>query len=144
MNVGTIKGVGTAQEAEVAFLFGYNGAGAEIAQGTPVCWSTVINDGKTFALPITANFNTFAGICVDTVGTAKYTNRLQAYGLCSARTYGVATTFVPGANLSLITAKTYLGYDSQNILISQHRAMSALSTNATVTTVLQPILVRAL
>jgi len=143
-NFPTIRGIGSTEEAEKCYLSGYNGTGAVVAQGSPVCWDVGTNDGKTFEDPVTANFDLAVGIAETTVGTAAYTDRIVAYGPVEARTYGVATTFVPGANLSLVTGKTYLAYNSQTTVLSQRRIFTAMQTNATVDTNLTTIHVHAL
>ena len=102
MNWSTIRGKGSSEQAEVGYLSGYNGNGDEVVAGTPVCWDVPSADMKTFKIPAAANFGCVAGILDETVGTAGYTDRIIAYGKVTARTYGVATTFVPGANLAMV------------------------------------------
>ena len=143
-NFPTLRGRRNTSEAEICYLFGYNGEGSEILAGTPVCWSDSALDGRTFEKPVTANFNLVAGIAEVAVGTAGYTNRIVAYGPVTTRTYGVATTFVPGANLQLITAKDYVAYGSAMLVTSQPRVFAALDTHSTADTLSQSVFVRAL
>ena len=134
-------------EAETCRLTGYNANGDEVAAGTPVCWDELASggdEGRAFKEPATANFNLVAGVAEEAVGTAQYTARIVAYGPGEARTYGVATTFIPGANLILVTAKDYLVYDSAQLVINQPRVFTAIDTNATVDTNSTTIFVRAL
>lgn len=149
-NWATIRGIASGEEAEKCYLSGYNNTGGEVNQGEPLCWALATangiagNDGIALADPVTANFDAFAGIAESTIASGAYTNRLVAYGPVMARTYGVASTFVPGANLVLITGKSYLAYNSQNLAVEQRRVMTAMQTNATVDTNLTKIHVHAL
>ncbi len=145
MQFTTIHGIGSAEQAETVWLHGYNNTGAEVLRGTPVAWdNTTPLDCRAFIAPLTAAVRLIAGIAQDTVGTAEYTSSIVAYGPVLARTYGVATTFVPGANLIQVTAKTYLVYGSEMLIHNQPEVFTALTTNATVDTVEQSVFVRAL
>lgn len=144
MNWTKAIGISSGEEAEKCFMAGFNGNGDEIAWGTPVSWDELAADGRTFKTPAAANQNLLAGICEDTVATAAYTEKLIAYGPVEARTYGVATTFVPGANLFAVVSKTYLHYESASLIQVQPRIFTAFDTNATVDTSRTTIFVRAL
>lgn len=147
-------GVGYAtQIGETAFLAGYNGLGAAAAIGAPVCWDAVASDGVTFALPeagaLFQNFSMLAGILNTTVGTAEYTHQIVAYGRVSARAWGVATTYVPGALLILTDGDDYVSYGTAGqingvITINQPIAVTALETNASVATTTSLVFVKAL
>ncbi len=121
-------------DPEVCWLAGYNATGAQIDRYCPVCWNLGSADGFTIAAPATTNIRLAAGIVQETVGTACYTYRIQAYGVTYAKTYGVATNFVPGAQLVLVNAKTYLAYGTDGEASAQIPcAFIALDTNATAT-----------
>jgi len=140
----TLVGIGSTEEEEKIYLTGYNGSGAEVAAGTPVNWDTVASDGRTFKTPATANFKLIAGIAEEAVGTAEYTSKILAYGPVSARTYGVASNFIPGASLIQVNAKTYLAYGTDGQLAGQLPVFVALQTNATTDTVSTKVFVRAI
>lgn len=151
MNWKTCVGIGYAtQQGETAFLAGFNGVGAALAKGSPVCWDTVASDGVTLALPAVAvNFSLLAGIVNDTIGTAEYTHQIVAYGKVTARSWGVATTYVPGALMILTDGDDYVSYGTAGqwngtLAGQQPIAMTALSTNASVATTDQPIFIKAL
>lgn len=131
-------------QGEKCYLSGFNANGDEIAQGTPVCWDEVTGDGRSFKTGAAANQNLIAGIAEDAVATAGYTDRIVAYGAVEARVYGVATTLVPGANLFVVVSKDYLHYESASLIQVQPRVFTAIDTNATVTTNLTTVFVRAL
>lgn len=156
MNWPAVKGMGSSAEAEKGFLFGFNGESSAINAGSPVCWDAVAADGKTFKLPTNTgftNFPLFAGIAEDTVSTVyphSYTKKIVVYGPVTARTWGVATTFIPGANVGLVAGKDYLAYltagqingvEAQNQL--GYRAV-ALETNATAATSTSSVWIAAL
>lgn len=147
-------GVGYAtQQGETAFLAGFNGVGDERPVGSPVCWDAVASDGVTFALPeagaLFQNFSMLAGILNETVGTAEYTHQIVAYGRVSARAWGVASTYLPGALLILTDGDDYVSYGSAGqingvITINQPIAITALETNASAATTSSLVFVKAL
>ena len=137
-------GIGSDDGPEKCYLTGYNGSGAEVAAGTPVNWDTVASDGRTFKTPATANFKLVAGIAEEAVGTAEYTSKILAYGPVTARTYGVASNFIPGASLIQVNAKTYLAYCTDGQLAGQLPVFVALETNATAATSTKKIFARCI
>ena len=145
MNIPTMRGVGsTTDQAEIVYVMGYNGTGAECAQGDVVTLDEGNTYGRTFVQPETENFNLAYGVLADTVGTAQYTARIVAYGVVQTQCYGVATNFVPGANLIMVNDKSYLAYNSAQLDIGQPRCFTALETNSTVNQRLRYVFVRAL
>lgn len=148
----TTVGVGYAnQQGEKAFMSGFNGTGAAILPGSPVCWDTVASDGVTLAVPsVGVNFPMLAGIQEnDTVGTAEYTHQIVAYGQVTMRTWGVASTFIPGALLILTDGDDYGSYGTAGqwngtLAGQQPLAITALSTNTSVATTDQPVFIKAL
>ena len=119
-------------DPEACWLAGYNNTGKQIDRYCPVCWDLGSADGFTIAAPATTNIRLAAGIVQETVGTACYTYRIQAYGVSYAKTYGVATNFVPGAQLVLVNAKSYLAYGTDGEASAQIPcAFIALDTHST-------------
>jgi len=143
-----LRGRGSVDEGEKCWLSGYNGTGAEIAAGTPVCWSEVASDGKTLKAPVTTCMNMAAGIAEEAVGTAEYSSKIVAYGTVNARVYGVATNLVPGVRLWMIPSKSYLAYDTAGygaqVATAQAPVYTALQTNATTDTCTNKVFVQAL
>ncbi len=146
-----IRGITSTEEAEIGYLSVYNGQGSELSQGSPVCWDGVASDGRTVKTPATSgftNFNLLAGIAIDTLATAAYNHNVVAYGPCMARTYGIATTLIPGAMLWLVDAKDYLAYGTEGIPCfggsGQPNAFTALDTHTTVSAERTKVFVRAL
>lgn len=152
-----ITGVGTIAVGEQKFLAGYNGTGAEVSTGAAVCWDVVGSDGKTFVLPTQtsgSNFFMFAGIVTETVGTGGvgtgYTSQIVAYGIANAQTYGITTTFIPGANMILTAGRSYVAYGTAgqfngfSTVVQQPIAMAALQTHTTASLALQRVFVKAL
>jgi len=137
-------GIGSDDSPEKCYLTGYNGTGSAVATGTPVSWDATAADGRTFVVPETTNFKLVAGVVEEAVGTAEYTSKIVAYGPVTARTYGVATNFVPGVSLILATGKTYLVYATDGQLAGQLPVFVALATNATATQSTSKIFVRAI
>ena len=139
---------GTGTDSEYVLMAGYNATGAAIVSGQPVCWDVVASDGRTLKTPTATgfvNYRTFAGIVTEAVVSAGYTHRIQVYGVCTARTYGVASTFIPGCSLILIADQTYVAYGTEGQLAGQvHSALVALQTNATTSTVSTKVFVRAM
>ena len=153
MNWKTAVGVGyTSQEGETCFLSGYNGTGIQQPYGAPVCFDVVTANGITFNTPASAafqNFSMFAGILKDTCGTAEYTHTIVAYGRVNARTYGIATTFIPGAGLVLVDGRDYVAYGSAGMFagstaVQQPISVTALATHSTASTLVQAVFVKAL
>ena len=137
-------GIGSDDSPEKCYLTGYNGTGAAVSAGTPVCWDSSTADGRTFVAPATASFKLVAGVAEEAVGTAEYTSKIVAYGPVNAVTYGVATNFIPGVSLILVNAKTYLSYGTDAQLAGQLPVFVALATNATATPSLTKVFVRAI
>ena len=123
MNWKLLHGIGSDDGPEKCYLTGYNGTGAAVAAGTPVCWDSSAADGRTFVAPATASFKLVAGVAEVAVGTAEYTWKIVAYGPVNAMTYGAAT-------------------DAQ--LAGQSPVVVALATNATATPSLTKVFVRAI
>lgn len=148
----TTVGVGYAtQQGEKAYMSGFNGTGAAILPGSPVCWDTVASDGVTLAAPSEdINFSLLAGIQENTtVGTAEYTHTIVAYGQVTARSWGVSSTFIPGALLILTDANDYVSYGTASqwngvFAGQQPIAITALSTNTSVATTDAPVFIKAL
>lgn len=139
------------QQGETATMQGYNGTGAAILPGSPVCWDTVASDGVTLALPSEdVNFSLLAGITdQNTVGTAEYASNIVAYGQVTMRTWGIAATFIPGALLILTDGDDYGSYGTASqwngvFAGQQPLAITALSTNTSVATTDQPVFIKAL
>jgi hypothetical protein len=133
-----LKGIGTSAPAETIYVGGYNGVEAQVVWGTPLCWSVAASDGVTLVLPatsgITKNVRIPAGIAIDTIASGEYTRTVVSYGPCSARTYGVASNFVPGATLVMVDGATYLAYGTDDEVAAQMVKYTALETNATTDT----------
>lgn len=151
MNIATIKGRGASEEAESIFVHVFNGTGAEVAVGTPLCYDVVSSDGKTGTTPTSgtnsSNFAMFAGLAQAAIGTGAYSGAVQAHGVASARVYGIATTLVPGSYLALIATENYVHYGSAGMFagssaVAQPICMTALATNATVDTTQQLIYIK--
>lgn len=144
-----LKGIGSNAPAEAVFLGGYNATGARVSAGTPVCWSAVASDGKSFVLATTTgfiNYGLFSGIATNTVGTADYTGGIQAYGVCTARTFSSTTAHIPGCGLVLVGGKDYLAYGTEGqvgINVLQH-VLTALETNSSGGTASAKVFVRAM
>lgn len=144
MNWKLLHGIGSDDGPEKCYLTGYNGTGAAVAAGTPVCWDSSAADVRTFVAPATASFKLVAGVAEEAVGTAEYTSKIVAYGPVNTLTYGVATNFVPGVSLILVNGKTYLAYGTEGDLKGQLPVFVALATNATATPSLTKVFVRAI
>lgn len=144
MNWKLLHGVGSDDGPEKCYLTGYNGTGAAVAAGTPVCWDSSAADVRTFVAPATASFKLVAGVAEEAVGTAEYTSKIVAYGPVNTLTYGVGTNFVPGVSLILVNGKTYLAYGTEGDLAGQLPVFVALATNATATPSLTKVFVRAI
>lgn len=144
MNWKLLHGIGSDDGPEKCYLTGYNGTGAAVAAGTPVCWDSSTADVRTFVAPATASFKLVAGVAEEAVGTAEYTSKIVAYGPVNTLTYGVATNFVPGVSLILVNGKTYLAYGTEGDLAGQLPVFVALATNATATPSLTKVFVRAI
>ena len=144
MNWKLLHGIGSDDGPEKCYLTGYNGTGAAVAAGTPVCWDSSAADGRTFVAPATASFKLVAGVAEEAVGTAEYTSKIVAYGPVNAMTKGVGTNFVPGVSLILVNAETYLSYATDAQLAGQLPVFVALATNATATPSLTKVFVRAI
>ena len=144
MNWKLLHGIGSDDGPEKCYLTGYNGTGAAVAAGTPVCWDSSAADVRTFVAPATASFKLVAGVAEEAVGTAEYTSKIVAYGPVNTLTYGVATNFVPGVSLILVNGKTYLAYGTDAELAGQLPVFVALATNATATPSLTKVFVRAI
>lgn len=144
MNWKLLHGIGSDDGPEKCYLTGYNGTGAAVAAGTPVCWDSSAADVRTFVAPATANFKLVAGVAEEAVGTAEYTSKIVAYGPVNTLTYGVGTNFVPGVSLILVNGKTYLAYGTEGDLAGQLPVFVALATNATATPSLTKVFVRAI
>lgn len=153
MNWKNAVGVGySTPEGETCFLSGYNGTGRQQPYGAPVCWHIPSSDGITFNTPASAgfqNFSVFAGILKDTCGTAEYTHTIVAYGKVNARTYGIASTFIPGAGLVLVDGRDYVAYGSAGMFagssaVQQPISVTAFATNATADTSMKVVFVKAL
>ena len=106
MNWKLLHGIGSDDGPEKCYLTGYNGTGAAVAAGTPVCWDSSAADVRTFVAPATASFKLVAGVAEEAVGTAEYTSKIVAYGPVNTLTYGVATNSFLG--LMIREWKTYL------------------------------------
>lgn len=144
MNWKLLHGIGSDDGPEKCYLTGYNGTGAAVAAGTPVCWDSSAADVRTFVAPATASFKLVAGVAEEAVGTAEYTSKIVAYGPVNTLTYGVGTNFVPGVSLILVNGKTYLAYGTDAELAGQLPVFVALATNATATPSLTKVFVRAI
>lgn len=144
MNWKLLHGIGSDDGPEKCYLTGYNGTGAAVAAGTPVCWDSSAADVRTFKAPATASFKLVAGVAEEAVGTAEYTSKIVAYGPVNTLTYGVGTNFVPGVSLILVNGKTYLSYGTDGDLAGQLPVFVALATNATATPSLTKVFVRAI
>lgn len=144
MNWKLLHGIGSDDGPEKCYLTGYNGTGAAVAAGTPVCWDSSAADVRTFKAPATASFKLVAGVAEEAVGTAEYTSKIVAYGPVNTLTYGVNTKFVPGVSLILVNGKTYLAYGTDAELAGQLPVFVALATNATATPSLTKVFVRAI
>lgn len=144
MNWKLLHGIGSDDGPEKCYLTGYNGTGAAVAAGTPVCWDSSAADVRTFKAPATASFKLVAGVAEEAVGTAEYTSKIVAYGPVNTLTYGVGTNFVPGVSLILVNGKTYLAYGTDGDLAGQLPVFVALATNATATPSLTKVFVRAI
>ena len=153
MNIATIRGRGSAEEAERILMHGFNGRGDEITTGQPMCWDIASSDGKTMTQAASgtnfSNFAMFAGLPQRSIGTAEYSADILAYGVGNANVYGVATTLVPGANLALVAARSYVAYGSHgmfagSVAAQQPIAMTSLSTVATVDEFVAPVFIKAL
>lgn len=144
MNWKLLHGIGSDDGPEKCYLTGYNGTGAAVAAGTPVCWDSSAADVRTFVAPATASFKLVAGVAEEAVGTAEYTSKIVAYGPVNTLTYGVGTNFVPGVSLILVNGKTYLAYGTEGDLAGQLPVFVALATNATATPSLTKVFVRAI
>lgn len=143
-----LKGIGSTAPAEKVFLGGFNGTGARVGAGTPVCWDAVASDGKTFKLATSTgfvNYRLLAGIVTSTVGTADYTGSIQAYGPCNASTWSATDAFIPGASLILVGGKTYLNYGTEGQQAGMvNSAFVALETNDSGGTATKKVFVRAM
>lgn len=144
MNWKLLHGIGSDDGPEKCYLTGYNGTGAAVAAGTPVCWDSSAADVRTFKAPATASFKLVAGVAEEAVGTAEYTSKIVAYGPVNTLTYGVNAKFVPGVSLILVNGKTYLAYGTDAELAGQLPVFVALATNATATPSLTKVFVRAI
>lgn len=144
MNWKLLHGIGSDDGPEKCYLTGYNGTGAAVAAGTPVCWDSSAADVRTFVAPAKASFKLVAGVAEEAVGTAEYTSKIVAYGPVNTLTYGVGTNFVPGVSLILVNGKTYLAYGTDGDLAGQLPVFVALATNATATPSLTKVFVRAI
>lgn len=146
-----LKGIGTSAPAEAVFLGGYNKTGAQVSAGTPVCWDAVASDGKSFVLATTTgfiNYGLFAGIATGTVGTADYTGGIQAYGVCTARTFSATTAHIPGCGLILVGGKDYAVYGTEDQvgagILAMQRPLTALETNSSGGTASAKVFVKAM
>lgn len=153
MNIATIKGRGSSEEAESIYLHGFNGTGSEVVAGDPLCWDITSSDGKTLTQPTsganTSNLAMFAGLAQSNIGTADYAADIQAYGVASANVYGVATTLIFGAYLALVAGRDYLAYGSAgmfagSVAVAQPLCMTALGTNATVDETVQNVFIKSI
>ena len=143
-----LKGIGSSAPAEKVFLAGYNASGAARGPGTVVCWDAVASDGFTFVLPTATgfiNYGLLAGVLTDTCSSADYTGAIQAHGPCTALTWGVASTFIPGAGLIMVADKAYFAYGTdlqRQVQYEPH--VNALQTNATAATLSAKVYLKAM
>jgi len=151
MQIKTATGIVTGEEAETILISGYNAQGSQVDQYTPVVWSSVASDGRSFITPAAASLCLSAGIVQETVGTAKYTHRILAYGPSTAKSWGVATTYIPGVPLILVAAKNYVSYGTVGQLyglvaseVPQGVHYVALQTNSSVATTNTKVFVRCI
>ena len=134
MNFSTVVGRGDTT-FEQGYVAGDNLTGAACVPGEAVCWSVTASDGRSFVDPVvvtdTNNFNMFAGIVQDTLGTGSH-GVLRRYGLASVLVSGGAT-IVPGAHLGLISgtpvvAITTAGLWAGTMLYTQIPRLTCLGT----------------
>ena len=134
MNFSTVVGRGDSSY-EAGYVAGDNLTGAQVVPGEALCWSVTASDGRSFLDPAvvgnTNNFNMFAGIVQDTLGTGSH-GVLRRYGLASVLVSGGAT-IVPGAHLGLIDgtpvmAITTAGLWAGTMLTAQIPCVTCLGT----------------
>ena len=134
MNISTVVGRGDSTFEQI-YVAGDNLTGAASVPGEAVCWSVTASDGRSFVDPVvvtdTNNFNMFAGIVQDTLGTGSH-GVLRRYGLASVLVSGGAT-IVPGAHLGLISgtpvvAITTAGLWAGTMLYTQIPRLTCLGT----------------
>lgn len=103
MNFAIVVGRGDGS-AESGFVAGDNLSGAVVVPGEALCFSHTASDGRSFVDPAQSgninNFNMFAGIVQDTLGTGSH-GLLKRYGLSSVLVSGGAAV-LPGAHLGLV------------------------------------------
>lgn len=153
MNIATIKGVGLSEEAEKVTIAVFNGTGAEVIKGDPLCFEIAAADGKTVVQPTAgtnlSNLGMFAGLAQSNIGTADYSADVQNFGLASANVYGIATTLVPGSYLALVVGRSYAAYGSAgmfagSVAVAQPICMTALATSATADEGVDNVFIKAL
>lgn len=134
MNISTVVGKGDTSFEQI-YVAGENLTGASSVPGEALCWSVTASDGRSFLDPVvvgdTNNFNMFAGIVQDTLGTSSY-GVLRRYGLATVLVSGGAT-IVPGAHLGLISgtpvlAITTAGLWAGTMLTAQVPRVTCLGT----------------
>ncbi len=109
MQTALAHGLGSAEQAEMVLLSGYNASGQVFRQYAPVFWDLVNSDCKSFTTCATnpfSNFHLFVGVLQDTVGTADYTARILGYGPTLIRGYG-QTGWYPGVPLYTNALRDY-------------------------------------
>ena len=116
MNFSTVVGNGDSS-SESGWVTGVNGTGAVAVPGEAGCWSVTASDGRTVVDPVvvtdTNNFNMFAGIVQDTLGTGSY-GTYRRYGLASVLVSGGAT-IVPGAHLVMVSGTPVMAIGTAGI-----------------------------
>lgn len=134
MNFNTVVGRGDTS-FEQGYVAGDNLTGAVAVPGEALCWSVTASDGRSFVDPVvvgdTNNFNMFAGIVQDTLGTGSY-GVLRRYGLASVLVSGAALV-VPGAHLGVVSgtpvmAVTTAGLWAGTMLTAQVPRATCLGT----------------
>lgn len=154
MDIPTIRGVSDAvghDQGERVTVNVFNLVGAEIAAGSPVCFSVTASDGVSVVLPATgtdqSNFTMLAGVAENAIGTAEY-GKVVSKGVVSARVYGVASRIVPGSQLALAATRDYLIYGTAGQIngeatYQQRVAFTALETATTANTASRTIHINA-